>query len=255
MDDLAVEEPLQLRLNGEEVAVLMRTPGDDEDLAWGFAITEGLVADPADIAGVKRVPRPDGAPHPHDLDIQATPRHRDALQAARRALFASTSCGLCGKTTVAAIHLQAEPFLSPLHLDPAWLLTLPSLLRSRQANFARTGGLHAAALFRLASDPLFLLREDVGRHNACDKVLGAASRAWGRGQGTPPPPLGALLLVSGRISFEVVQKAWLAGVPAVAGLSAPTSLAVDLAQSAGMTLVGFLAQSRLNLYAGSLSGG
>lgn len=260
-DQLAAEEPLQIRLNGEPVAVLMRTPGDDTDLATGFAVTEQLVREAGEIRAVLHRRREDGSTDPNDIDVQAEPGGREALDRARRAILGSSSCGLCGKTTLAAVHLVAEPFASPPDLASAWLRTLPGALLSEQRHFHRTGGLHAAGIFVNGRPSPVLLREDIGRHNACDKVVGAAlgSPDWGA-RGTEAGAAAgfglrdAVLLVSGRASFEVVQKAWVAGIGAVAALSAPSSLAVDLASEARMTLVGFLSPGRLNLYAGRVDG-
>lgn len=260
-DHVAAEEPLQIRLNGEPVAVLMRTPGDDADLATGFAVTEQLVREAGAIRAVLHGRREDGSTDPNDIDVQAEPGGLEALERARRAILASSSCGLCGKTTLAAVHLVAEPFASPPDLASAWLRTLPGALLSEQRHFHRTGGLHAAGIFLKGGESPVLLREDIGRHNACDKVVGASLGPPGRGtRGVEAGTAGefdlrdAVLLVSGRASFEVVQKAWVAGIGAVAALSAPSSLAVDLAREARMTLVGFLSPTRLNLYSGRVDG-
>lgn len=243
-DDLAEEEPLEIRVQGVSIAVLMRTPGDDEDLAAGFLCTEGILSSHR---MVKRIQHCDVATSPENADNIIQVRLAEDvtldLEAFRRNAYASSSCGICGKASLEKVRLQVAPCASALRMSPAQLFALPRQLAAQQHAFARSGGLHAAALFD-EQGQLSLLREDVGRHNAVDKVVGAELRRFGQVKSP-------VLLVSGRISFEVVQKAALAGVALVAGISAPTSLAIDLAAELKMTLVGFLRDETMNVYATS----
>lgn len=242
-DLVAVEEPLEIRLSRAEglpvtVAVTMRTPGDDADLAVGYLFTEGIIRGRDDVAGVH--PCRAGA-----IRVELAPGVDVDLSRLERRSFTSSSCGACGKTSTAA--LRATPAW-PLHdRDPVigmeLVHALPGLLRDAQVLFAATGGLHASALYDVTGR-LVALREDVGRHNALDKVIGAELVA-GR-----LPAHERILIVSGRVSFELVQKALMAGIPAVAAIGAPSSLAVDLAREAGMTLIGFTRAERFNLYSG-----
>jgi FdhD protein len=234
-DAVAVEEPLEIRVDGRPLAVTMRTPGDDEDLALGFLHGEGLIASPRD------------AGPPADLAANvvevAGPLDRPLDGGARR-FYTTSSCGVCGKGALeeVAVHAPALPDDAPgVPLPRALLAALPG--RLRQPGFDRTGGLHATGLFTAAGE-LVLTREDVGRHNAMDKVVGHALRAG------LVPLHGFVLCVSGRLSFELVQKAAVAGAPVLVGVGAPTSLAVDLARDRGMTLCGFARGESVNLYAG-----
>jgi FdhD protein len=238
-DLLAVEEPLEIRVAGEPLAVTMRTPGDDIDLAAGFLAGEGVVAGPGDIASITLCDRnvaevifADGVEPPAAL--------------LRRNFLTTSACGVCGKDSIDAIRVRAAYDVSAdgVRVAPATLASLPGRLRKAQRVFARTGGLHAAGLFR-ADGELLALREDVGRHNAVDKVVGWALRE-GR-----LPLAGCVLLVSGRASFELTQKALLAGIPVLAAVSAPSSLAAELADESGMTLVGFLRGDSMNAYTGA----
>ena len=235
-DTLAVEEPLEIRVDGTPVSVTMRTPGNDLDLALGFLVTEAIVAKPSDVAGAiscadnvvdvsLRTPLPDLSP--------------------TRNFFTSSSCGMCGKASIDAVRTASAYDVStdPLVVTPDVLTTLPDKLRDGQRVFDRTGGLHAAGLFD-AQGELLCLREDVGRHNAVDKVVGWAV------QESRLPLAGAVLQVSGRASFELVQKAVMAGIPMLAAVSAPSSLAVELADELGLTLVGFLRGDSFNVYTG-----
>lgn len=252
-DTLAVEEPLELRVNGHSVAVLMRTPGHDRELAAGFLVTEGVIRHARDILDIvpceferssveTNLPPPTGnvwnvllAPHVH-FDVTRLTRH----------VFTSSSCGLCGKASIDAVRAEFPPLQQTVTPSAALLAALPDRLRAAQAAFALTGGLHASGLFTLAGE-LFVAREDVGRHNALDKIIGHALFAH-------PLPLGEhILLVSGRVSFELVQKALAAGIPCLAAISAPTTAAVALARETGQTLVGFLRGGRMNVYAGTLT--
>lgn len=236
-DALAVEEPCEIRLQGEAVAVVMRTPGHDRELAAGFLFTEGIVA-PEDVGAIVARPHDE----PNVVDVRLAPG-REPRRSWQRNFFAASSCGICGKATIAAIHLQAPPVPDGPGVPRGRLVELARRLREGQEVFSATGGLHAAGLFTPEGE-LLALREDVGRHNAVDKVVGDALLA-GR------LPLDRhLLLVSGRTSFEIVQKALAARIPLVAGVSAASSLAVMLARDSNMTLVGFLRGERMNVYAG-----
>ncbi|HJV49790.1 MAG TPA: formate dehydrogenase accessory sulfurtransferase FdhD [Geothrix sp.] len=256
-DDLAVEEPLEIRLNhvgpeGSEqrsLSITMRTPGQDDELAAGFLFTEGILRGAGDLREV-RPHRPE-TPTPGRANVVQVSLHDHVavdLQRLERNFYTTSSCGVCGKASIEALRAQSPfpPALPghPPYLSSSLLHRLPQRLRAAQAGFEATGGLHAAALFDASGERL-LLREDVGRHNAVDKVLG---RALLDGL----LPLRAhVLLVSGRASFELVQKASMAGLPCLAAVGAPSSLAVELAQEAGMTLVGFLREGRFNVYSGA----
>ncbi len=242
LDRVASEEPLELRVNGTSVAVTMRTPGHDEELAAGFLLTEGLISSSDDIAEIVRCPEVDPDRAGNVLDVRL--RRETDLARLTRHVFTSSSCGVCGKATLDAVFGQFPPLASrAMPPSPDFLLGLPAKLRAVQETFDRTGGLHASALFDAAGH-LLHLREDVGRHNALDKVIG---HAFLRGM----PLDETVLLVSGRISFELMQKALAARIPVVAGISAPSSLAVKLARESGQVLVGFLRERGFNLYAGT----
>lgn len=241
VDHVVVEEPLEIRIEGRPVAVTMRTPGHDLDLVAGFLVTEGVVDGPDDIVAMAHVTDP-ADPVGNTVDVRLSP----GVPAARRdravrELFASSSCGVCGKASIDRLMVERRPLQARLEMHRDLLITLPGRLRAAQPAFADTGGLHAAALFTPDGE-LECLREDIGRHNAVDKVLG-----W-RFRQDRVPVSDRLLLVSGRAGFEIVQKALVAGVPALAAVGAPSSLAIDLAQEAGMCLVGFLRDGRLNRY-------
>jgi len=237
-DALVVEEPLEIRCGGEAVSVTMRTPGHDRELALGFLVSEGVLADPA---SVRDIVQSAGGPAANVIDVRPAPGVTLDLARLTRHVFTSSSCGLCGKTAIEAVHHHLPPLDDDVMVNAFTLLSLPAVLRFHQTAFARTGGLHAAAVF----DPngsLVVLREDVGRHNAVDKVLG-----YGFAAGLLPW-CGHILLVSGRASFEIVQKALAARIPTVAAVSAPSSLAVSFADESNQTLVGFLRGERLNVY-------
>lgn len=243
-DGLAAEEPLEIRAGGpgEEpvrVAVTMRTPGHDFELATGFLVTEGLVGRDG-VAAVAYCEDPDAQRY---NVVTVRTRAPFELGAAERNFFASSSCGICGKAALEAIAVRCEPVPPGATADSATLLGLPDALRAGQRVFERTGGLHAAGLF----DPggrLRRAREDIGRHNAVDKVVGAAALAG------ELPLSGSVLMVSGRAGFEIVQKAAVAGIPVLAAVSAPSSLAAEAAERFGMTLVGFLRDDGFNVYTG-----
>jgi FdhD protein len=251
-DLLAVEEPLGIRVDGQALTMTMRTPGDDIELAAGFLVSEAVVRVPADIAKISLC---DGTTCGHTdhsegelgniADVSLAPGVT-VTPGARRNFMTTSACGVCGKTSIDDI--SAAPTV-PLSADqtrfsPAVLASLPDRLREAQRVFSSTGGLHAAGLFTAAGD-LIAVREDVGRHNAVDKIVGWAVL------NDRLPLAGCALLVSGRASFELVQKAVLAGIPLLAAVSAPSSLAADLAEEAGLTLVGFLRGPSMNVYTGA----
>jgi FdhD protein len=228
-DRLAVEEPLEIRVNGRSIAVTMRTPGHDEELALGFCLTEGL--------------HPAAARPPDDLvaNVVEVDAPRADLDRVQRSFYTSSSCGVCGKGALEAVAVEAPRIESDLAVPLALVASLPDRLREAQAAFALTGGLHATGLFTSGGE-LLCLREDVGRHNAMDKVLG-----WALGESLLPLD-DHVLCVSGRLSFELVQKATVAGCPVVVAVGAPSSLAVELAEDRGVTLCGFVRDGRATVY-------
>nr|WP_211658767.1 formate dehydrogenase accessory sulfurtransferase FdhD [Phytoactinopolyspora halophila] len=234
-DTLAVEEPLAVRVGGETVTLTMRTPGQDFDLIAGWLVSEGVVAAPADIVTMRMCTDEDNT-----VDVTLAP---DAVPPRPRAFVTTSACGVCGSDSVEEVRtaMRWRVLDDETRLDVGILAALPDLLRSQQKVFDRTGGLHAAGLFTAGGDCV-VVREDVGRHNAVDKVVGAACRS-GR-----LPLRGHVLQVSGRASFELVHKAAAAGVPAIAAVSAPSSLAVDLAEECGLTLLGFVRGGGMNVY-------
>lgn len=236
-DALAVEEPLEIRVGGRAVSVTMRTPGHDEELAAGFLLSEGLIARRQDVLRITPCPR---AADANVVDVTPGPGRAVDFARLTRHVFASSSCGLCGKATIDSVRQCFPPVTSAASLSAQTLLSLPHALRASQATFARTGGLHAAAIFDTAGR-LVVLREDVGRHNAVDKVIGHAFL-------NDIPLTDHVLLVSGRASFEILQKALAARIPLVAAISAPSSLAVQFAEDSGQTLIGFLRDERFNIY-------
>lgn len=250
-DEVAPEEPLEIRVNGEPVSITMRTPGDDAELALGFLLSEGLIRARRDVAAVGVAPgrtpaRAEGASAGscNVIDVTLAPGVALDLAQLTRHVFASSSCGLCGKASIDAVHRHFPPLDARPTVDAAALLSLPDRLRAAQTGFARSGGLHAAGVFDLEGN-LVALREDVGRHNAVDKVLGyALDRAL-------LPLERHILMVSGRASFEIVQKALAGRLPVVAAVSAPSTLAVEFAEQSGQVLVGFLREGRMNVYAGA----
>ncbi len=247
-DRVATEEPLEIRLlweGGERtVAVTMRTPGHDEELAAGFLYAEGVVDQPGRILAVRHRPDEEG-PDPNIVEVHLGGGPDPELATLERHFFSSSACGVCGKAGLAALQIRAtEALPAGPEIAPELIATLPAKLREAQGLFDATGGLHAAALFDSAGG-LLDLREDVGRHNALDKLLG---RAFLDGR---LPLHGHLVLVSGRTSYEILQKSLVAGVPVVCAVSAPSSLAVDLAERFGITLIGFLRGDRFNIYAGA----
>lgn len=234
-DEVAIEAPLELRVGGESLAVTMRTPGHDEELAAGFFLAEGLVQTRDDFCGSSFVQE-----NVLDIALAQTPK----LEKQKRYGTISSSCGLCGKTNLDSIRSQFPPLSQPrATITEAELLSLPEKLRAAQGNFARTGGLHAAGILELTSNEMKIVREDIGRHNAVDKAIGRAflDRAT--------PLSGHVLMVSGRASLEIVQKALAAGISIVAAVSAPSSLAINFARAASQMLIGFLRPPTFNIYA------
>jgi FdhD protein len=239
-DELAREEPLEIQVETKPICVTMRTPGHDEELAAGFLLSEALVTSPNQIKKIKPYPRNPGGNVVHVFLEPDVPMDLARLS---RHVYASSSCGLCGKTTIDAVHQHFKPVRTKLKIKGSLLLSLPEKMIRSQAVFGRTGGLHAAAVFTTDGE-LVVAREDVGRHNAVDKVLG-----YGLLQNLLPFRR-HILMVSGRASFEIMQKALAAGIPVVAALSAPSSLAVEFGAESGQTLVAFLRGDKLNVYTG-----
>lgn len=244
-ETLAVEEPLEIRVNGKPLTVTMRTPGSDVELAQGFLLTEGLVSRREDIAAVQYCngTGPDGLNTYNVLDVTLAAGVPLPDVDVTRNFYTTSSCGVCGKASLDAVRLSSKhsPGDDPVTVGADMLSALPDKLRDRQKVFAATGGLHGAALFDEHGTAL-VVREDIGRHNAVDKVIG-----WGLESGRVPLT-GTVLLVSGRASFELTQKAVMAGIPLLAAVSAPSSLAVDLAAQSGLTLVAFLRGDSMNIY-------
>ena len=241
-DSIAAEEPLEIRVDGTPLTVTMRTPGNDLELAAGFLLTEGIIDRPDQLAGI-RAAMPDSTTKSNlvEADLVNCEFEPKDLQ---RNFFAASSCGICGKASVDAIRNRGlKPPDRDFRIAPQVLCRLPDILRAEQTVFDRTGGLHAAALFD-AQGSLIAVREDIGRHNAVDKLVG-----WAMLEGRVPLSR-HVLLVSGRGGFEIVQKALAAGVPVLASVSAPSSLAVKLGRELGLTLVGFLRGNRFVVYSG-----
>jgi FdhD protein len=270
-DTLAAEEPLEIRIGGKQVAVTMRTPGDDFDLVAGYLAGEGVIRGPHDLSRIRfcgdtacsgpigvSALEPDAAPgeqgrdpsNVHDpyniVDVDLAPGVDPPLWSLDRTTYTTSACGVCGKSSIEAVRANAHWSVQddPLLVSPETLYALPRQLREHQKIFDKTGGLHAAGIFDAVGN-LLCLREDVGRHNAVDKAIGWALRE------NRLPLRGHMLAVSGRASFELVQKAAAAGIPLLAAVSAPSSLAVELAQAAGMTLAGFVRGQTANVYAGA----
>ena len=252
-DTLSVEEPLELRVGNEPLTITMRTPGHDIELVHGFLFSEGLIRSPDDIAVARYC---DGAVVSGDtgydentynvIDVTLAPGVPAPAESASRNFLTSSACGVCGKASIDQLRTQTAYDLREDHstFPASRLLGMPDAMRAGQKSFDKTGGLHAAALFA-PDGRLLVVREDVGRHNAVDKVVGWALQS-GR-----LPATGSVLMVSGRASFELTQKAIMAGIPCLSAVSAPSSLAVECAEDAGLTLVGFLRGTALNVYAGA----
>jgi len=243
-DRLAVEEPLEIRLGGESISVVMRTPGEDHELAAGLLFTEGILSGKHEVRAIAHCTDPDNPRLCNIIDVTPTAPVDLSARSWQRNFVSSSSCGLCGKLTIESVHLHAPAVDDELRVSTRVLLSLSDRLRSQQAGFQETGGLHAAGLFD-AEGRLLLVREDIGRHNAVDKIIGAALLD------DQLPLKGRILMVSGRTSFEIVQKALMARIPFVAAVSAASSLAVELAESSQMGLVGFLRGDSMNAYAGA----
>jgi FdhD protein len=242
-DRAAVEEPLEVRLHGRPFAVVMRTPGADRELAAGFLLAERVIRAADDLGAIEHCADAAGAGG-NVVDVTLSPGAGDRVERAlreRRQVTTTSSCGLCGRLTIDSIRAEGAPLETADRLASSAIGTLPSRLRRAQAVFGETGGLHAAGLFALDGH-LQSAAEDVGRHNAVDKVVGRLLMR------DALPQSRALLFVSGRASFEIVQKAFLAGIPFVASVSAPSSLAIDLARETGITLVGFVRDAGFNVY-------
>jgi FdhD protein len=247
-DTLAAEEPFEIRVNDVPLTVTMRTPGDDVELAHGFLLTEGVIGDREDVLTARYCAGTDddGANTYNVLDVRLAPHVPPPDPSVTRNFYTTSSCGVCGKAALDAVRLATRfpPGTDESRVTTTVLAGMPDQLRAKQKLFASTGGIHAAGLFT-ADGELLAVREDVGRHNAVDKVLGWALL------GGRVPLAGCVLLVSGRASFELAQKAAMAGVPVLAAVSAPSSLAVDVAEEQGMTLIGFLRGESMNVYAGA----
>ncbi|WP_370290999.1 formate dehydrogenase accessory sulfurtransferase FdhD [Nocardioides sp.] len=247
-DTLAVEEPMEIRVGGRPLTITMRTPGDDFDLAVGFLVGEGVVRSADDVLAARYCAgaTADGTNTYNVVDVTLAPHVTPPDASVERNFYTTSSCGLCGKASLDAVRATTTWAVDddPLRLTPERLAVLPTALRRAQQVFDRTGGIHAAGLFD-SEGRLIAAREDVGRHNAVDKVIGHAARSG------LLPLRETVLMVSSRASFELVQKAALAGIPALAAVSAPSSLAVELAEELGLTLVGFLRGESMNVYAGA----
>ncbi|SEN90212.1 formate dehydrogenase accessory sulfurtransferase FdhD [Cryobacterium luteum] len=246
-DLLAVEEPLEIRVNGRRLAVTMRTPGNDIDLAAGFLVSEGVITT-GDGFNTARycAGAVDGVNTYNVLDVTLGPGVAPPAPSLERSLLTTSSCGLCGKESIDAVRTKSAFVIAddPVRVDAESLTTFPEQLRAGQNVFEKTGGIHAAGLFDAATGDLLVLREDVGRHNAVDKVIGWAVKE------NRLPLTGTVLMVSSRASFELTQKALMAGIPVLAAVSAPSSLAAEFAAEVGMTLVGFLRGDSMVIYAG-----
>lgn len=247
-DVLAVEEPLEIRVGGRSYVVTMRTPGHDFDLAAGFLVSEGVITLAAHFNTARYCAgATEGGLNTYNvLDVTLAPGVAPPDPSLERSFYTTSSCGLCGKASIDAVRTQSAYDVrdDAVRVDAELLTTFPEKLRAEQAVFAKTGGLHAAALFDGVSGKMLVLREDVGRHNAVDKVIGWALKE------DRLPLRGTVLMVSGRASFELTQKAMMAGISVLAAVSAPSSLAAEFATEVGMTLVGFLRGSSMAIYAG-----
>jgi FdhD protein len=247
-DALIVEEPLEVRVDGRALAVTMRTPGHDVELAHGFLLTEGVIGNRADVRTARYCDSvdEDGRNTYNVLDVALAPGVPAPQTGVERNFYTTSSCGVCGKASLDAVRLRTRysPAEDPCQVPVDVLTALPDALRERQRMFDATGGLHAAGLFTSDGSAL-VVREDVGRHNAVDKAVG-----WALLEDRVPLS-GVILMVSGRASFELAQKAAMAGIPVLAAVSAPSSLAVDLAEEQGITLIGFLRGDSMNIYTGA----
>lgn len=245
-DVLAVEEPLEVRVDGQQFSITMRTPGHDFELATGFLVSEGVVTGRDDVAAIRYCAGTDADGHQtyNVLDVALSAGVEPPSTDLARHVYTTSSCGVCGKASIDAVRTSsAHPVAEdPLKITDSLLASLPDQLRAGQEVFDRTGGVHAAGLFDGRTGELLVIREDVGRHNAVDKVVG-----WAVEQ-SKLPLTGTVLMVSGRASFELVQKASMAGIPVLAAVSAPSSLAIELAEETGLTVIGFLRGSSMVAY-------
>ncbi len=240
-DYLAVEEPLEIRIGDAPISVTMRTPGHDLELAVGFLLTEGLIVQRSELKNLSEI---QGVEAANSVSLELVSNESAAIEGLKRNFYAASSCGICGKASIEAVRIRGIKSPNPdFRVTGDFLCSLPERLRESQAVFGRTGGLHAAALFT-SSGELLVLREDIGRHNAVDKVAG-----WALMQDRIPLSE-CVLMVSGRGGFEIIQKSLVAGIPILASVSAPSSLAVQMARELGMTLVGFLRGRRFVIYSG-----
>jgi FdhD protein len=251
-DSLAVEEPLEIRIGYSEkgrsvqraISITMRTPGDDFELASGFLFTEGIISSPDQVREIHHCGKPTEEGFTNTIRVDLEDGVDVDIKSLERHFYTTSSCGVCGKSSIEALRTGAETLIDVgFRISPDLIHSLPGLLRKRQAVFEETGGLHASGLFNAAGE-LVELREDVGRHNALDKVIGAR---FLKGEKRLSE---TVLMVSGRASFELVQKALMAGIPVMLAVGPPSTLAVDLAKEFGMTLVGFVRDGRYNVYAG-----
>lgn len=246
VDFLAREEPLEIRVRGQSIAVTMRTPGHDGELACGFLVTEGILNQRSDVFEVAHCESGEAAQLGNVINVFVAPNVAINFDELTRHVFASSSCGLCGKASIESVHQHFPPITSLPQISAEILRHLPELLIPAQATFSKSGGVHAAALFNLSGE-LIILREDVGRHNAVDKVIGWAFL------NNLLPLAEHILLVSGRASFEIMQKSLAARIPVVAAVSAPSSLASEFARASGQVLIGFLRGGGFNVYAAAHS--
>jgi len=240
-DHLVVEEPLEIRVRSQAIAVTMRTPGHDHELAIGFLLSEGLIHHRDEITEIAYCQRGEASETQNILNVFLSPSVKIDFAQLTRHVFASSSCGICGKSTIESVHQHFPPVESNSTFSPELLISLPARLRAAQETFDRTGGLHAAAIFDQEGN-LIVLREDIGRHNAVDKVIGHGFL------NNPFPFSSHILLVSGRASFEIMQKALAARIQIVASISAPSDLAVNFAKESNQTLIGFLRGEQFNIY-------
>jgi FdhD protein len=243
-DVLAAEEPLEIRVEGRPIAVVMRTPGHDRELAAGFLLTEGVIKTAKDLFDITSCIEPGAAGDGNAVDVALSHPESFDFEKLTRHVFTSSSCGICSKASIDAVLKRRKPLHDDMRVKSKVLLALPQQLARKQETFKSTGGLHACALFDHLGK-LLAVREDVGRHNALDKLLGWALLE------KRTPLRGHVVLLSGRASFEMMQKAQAGGIPIVAAISAPSSLAVEFARESGQTLVGFLRGRSMNVYAGT----
>ncbi len=243
-DVLAAEEPLEIRVEGRSIAVVMRTPGHDRELVAGFLLTEGVIKSAKDLFDITACVAPAGAGKGNAVDVALARPGAVDLEKLTRHVFTSSSCGICSQASIDAVLRVRKRLADRVRIEARTLLALPAALAEQQTTFHTTGGLHACALFD-RTGKLLALREDVGRHNALDKLIGWALLE------KRTPLRGHAVLLSGRVSFEMMQKAHAAGIPVVAAISAPSSLAVEFARTSGQTLAGFVRGGSMNVYAGA----